>query len=300
MMSCLAMTFSQLEIFAWIAELRSFTATAEKLGITQSAVSHALKSLEQDWQVNLIARHNNQVELTATGQQLLIHVKELLSISHTLEQEVQALHGLNQGTLRIGSFGASSSILLLPEILEIFQQQYPNIEIYIDEGDDQDVCQWLQERRIDVGFVLLPNTQFDCVPLLNDIFVALIPKTHHLAKYSTIQPEQLAQESFIMTLAGSQKQVELIFQQFQVQPKIKYRISQILSIISMVNNQLGISVVSDMVLTQKLLALYPNVVKRPFSPNLKRSIGLAVKNNKHLSPATKAFIQIAQQVWQSA
>ena len=62
-----------------------------------------------------------------------------------------------------------------------------------------------------------------------------------------------------------------------MKPDIKFYVSQILSIVSMVHNQLGISIVSDMVITKELLSLYPNVVKR-FKPNLKRSIGLAVKN----------------------
>ena len=256
------MTFTQLEIFALIAELKSFTATAEKLGISQSAVSHALKSLEQQWGINLISRSQSDIELTTTGQQLLTHVKELLSISDTLEKEVAAIHGLNEGTLRIGSFGASSSIYLLPEILEAFRQRYPKIEIYIDEGEDKEVAQWLLERRIEVGFLIMPDERFDTFPLIEDRFVALIPSGYPLAK-----------------------------------PDIKLYVSQILSIVSMVHNQLGISIVSDMVITKELLSLYPNVVKRPFKPNLKRSIGLAVKNKKHISPAVKAFIEVAQEVW---
>ncbi len=100
-----------------------------------------------------------------------------------------------------------------------------------------------------------------------------------------------------MTMAGSRHQVELILKNFNVKPDIKFYVSQILSIVSMVHNQLGISIVSDMVLTKELLSLYPNVVKRPFKPNLKRSIGLAVKNKKHMSPAAKAFIEVAQSVW---
>ncbi|MDU6100248.1 MAG: LysR family transcriptional regulator, partial [Acinetobacter sp.] len=155
------MTFTQLEIFALIAELKSFTATAEKLGISQSAVSHALKSLEQQWGINLISRTQSDIELTTTGQQLLPHVKELLSISDTLEKEVAAIHGLNEGTLCIGSFGASSSIYLLPEILETFRRRYPKIEIYIDEGEDKEVAQWLLERRIEVGFLIMPDERFD-------------------------------------------------------------------------------------------------------------------------------------------
>lgn len=289
------MTFTQLEIFALIAELKSFTATAEKLGISQSAVSHALKSLEQQWGINLISRSQSDIELTTTGQQLLTHVKELLSISDTLEKEVAAIHGLNEGTLRIGSFGASSSIYLLPEILESFRQRYPKIEIYIDEGEE--VAQWLLERRIEVGFLIMPDERFDTFPLIEDRFVALIPNSYSLAQQLYIDPAQLENCPFIMTMAGSRHQVELILKNFNVKPDIKFYVSQILSIVSMVHNQLGISIVSDMVLTKELLSLYPHVVKRPFKPNLKRSIGLAVKNKKHMSPAAKAFIEVAQSVW---
>jgi len=291
------MTFTQLEIFALIAELKSFTATAEKLGISQSAVSHALKSLEQQWGINLISRTQSDIELTTTGQQLLTHVKELLSISDTLEKEVAAIHGLNEGTLRIGSFGASSSIYLLPEILESFRQRYPKIEIYIDEGEDKEVAQWLLERRIEVGFLIMPDERFDTFPLIEDRFVALIPSLYPLAQQLYIDPAQLENCPFIMTMAGSRYQVELILKNFNVKPDIKFYVSQILSIVSMVHNQLGVSIVSDMVITKELLSLYPNVVKRPFKPNLKRSIGLAVKNKKHMSPAVKAFIEVAQSVW---
>ncbi|WP_151964376.1 LysR family transcriptional regulator [Acinetobacter oleivorans] len=291
------MTFTQLEIFALIAELKSFTATAEKLGISQSAVSHALKSLEQQWGINLISRSQSDIELTTTGQQLLTHVKELLSISDTLEKEVAAIHGLNEGTLRIGSFGASSSIYLLPEILESFRQRYPKIEIYIDEGEDKEVAQWLLERRIEVGFLIMPDERFDTFPLIEDRFVALIPNQFPLAQQLYIDPAQLENCPFIMTMAGSRYQVELILKNFNVKPDIKFYVSQILSIVSMVHNQLGVSIVSDMVITKELLSLYPNVVKRPFKPNLKRSIGLAVKNKKHMSPAVKAFIEVAQSVW---
>lgn len=291
------MTFTQLEIFALIAELKSFTATAEKLGISQSAVSHALKSLEQQWGINLISRTQSDIELTTTGQQLLTHVKELLSISDTLEKEVAAIHGLNEGTLRIGSFGASSSIYLLPEILETFRQRYPKIEIYIDEGEDKEVAQWLLERRIEVGFLIMPDERFDTFPLIEDRFVALIPSGYPLAQQLYIDAAQLENCPFIMTMAGSRHQVELILKNFNVKPDIKFYVSQILSIVSMVHNQLGVSIVSDMVLTKELLSLYPNVVKRPFKPNLKRSIGLAVKNKKHMSPAAKAFIEVAQSVW---
>nr|WP_174506534.1 LysR family transcriptional regulator [Acinetobacter sp. Marseille-Q1620] len=294
------MTFTQLEIFALIAELKSFTATAERLGISQSAVSHALKSLETHWGVSLISRAQSDIELTETGQKLLSHVKELLSISSTLEQEVSAIHGLYKGTLRIGSFGASSSIVLLPLILEEFRKQYPKIDVYIDEGDDSEIPQWILERKIDVGFIISPDDRFDVFPLIEDIFIALVPRTYPIAKSKAIPVQALADYPFIMTTAGSQKYVKQLLKQFNIQPQIKCHFSQMLTIISMVNQQTGICIVADMALNQNLLSLYPDVCKRPLKPNIRRSIALAVKNKKHISPATQAFIKIAQAVLSKA
>jgi len=98
-----------------------------------------------------------------------------------------------------------------------------------------------------------------------------------------------------MTRAGSQSHVEKLLQQHQIQPKITYQMSQLLTILNMVNLQEGIAIVADMAMPKELLALHPHVVKRPLSPNTQRQIGLAVKNQQLISPACKAFIELAQQ-----
>lgn len=290
------MTFTQLELFVLVADLKSFTAAAERTGISQSAVSHAIKSLEKEWRLSLLSRNQIDIELTEAGQTLLTHAKELLNLNQTIKQQVSALHGLHEGVLRIGSFGASCSIHLLPQLLEAYQQRYPKIDIYIDEGDDQDIAKWLNERKIDVGFMVLPDERFDAFDLMVDHFVMLVPKNHVLAQQQSIHPKELNQLPFIMTTAGSQPYVTEILRTYHVKPQINYHFSQLLTIISMVNNQLGLSMVADMAISPSLLAQYPNVVKRPLRPALKRPIGLAVKNKKHMSPATKAFIELAQQL----
>ena len=99
------MTFSQLEIFLLVAKHQSFSNAAKQLGISQSAVSHAIKSLEHFWRVQLFSREQNKVVLTAIGQQLRIHAQEILNTAQVMQQQVAATHGLQQGTLRIGSFG---------------------------------------------------------------------------------------------------------------------------------------------------------------------------------------------------
>lgn len=290
------MTLTQLEIFSKLAELKNFTHTAQQLNISQSAISHALKALEKKWHTQLFYRNNNEVELTAAGQRLRPYVNEILNVAHMIHQEVMDLKGLKVGTLRIGSFGASSSNVLIPLILKQFAQQYPEVEVLVIEGTDKEVLQWIDERKVDLGFVVLPETRFDSFALLEDIFVALLPKDLEIAQKPAVQLQELLDHPFIMTSAGSQNHVMELFKAAQLTPQIKYNLSQILSILNMVNQGAGVSIVADLALDTNILSLYPNVVKRPLSPNIKRSIGLAVKNKQQMSPTAKAFVELAVQL----
>lgn len=290
------MTLTQLEIFSKLAELKNFTHTAQLLNISQSAISHALKSLEKKWETQLFYRNNNEVELTAAGQRLLPYANEILTVAHMIQQEVMDLKGLKTGTLRIGSFGASSSNVLIPLILKQFAQHHPEVEVLVMEGTDKEVLQWIDERKVDLGFVVLPETRFDSFALLEDIFVALLPNDLEIAQKPAVQLQELLDHPFIMTSAGSQNHVMELFKAAQLTPQIKYNLSQILSILNMVNQGAGVSIVADLALDTNILSLYPNVVKRPLSPNIKRSIGLAVKNKQQMSPTAKAFVELAVQL----
>ncbi len=108
------MTLTQLEVFTTVAELKSFTLAAMKLNISQSAVSHAIKSLEKDLNVMLFTREQNQTTLTEIGKTLLLRSHHMLNIQESMKQEALASNGLKAGILRIGSFGPGSSLNLLP------------------------------------------------------------------------------------------------------------------------------------------------------------------------------------------
>jgi DNA-binding transcriptional LysR family regulator len=291
------MTLGQLQIFVRVAQLQNVSLAAKQLQISQSAVSHALKNLEQNWQIKLFSREGQQMLLTPIGQTLLQHAKVMLATEQTMQQEVAALHGLQRGQLRIGSFGASASIHLLPELIQAYRQKYPNIEIFVDEGTDHQVTEWILHQQVDIGFAVLPNLQLDTYPLLRDIFIALVPKSYAIAQQPRIAIEQIQDYPFIMTHAGSQTHVEKLLKKHQVSPKIQYQVSQLLTILNMVNQQEGIAIVADMAMSNALLKLHPDLVKRPLWPNTERQIGLAVKNQRLMSPATRAFIALAQQLY---
>ena len=288
------MTFTQLEIFVLVTELGGFTAAGEKLGISQSAVSHALKQLESEWGVTLLSRSKSGIEVTEVGRDLLVRVRELLGISEAISQEVSAIRGLNRGMLRIGSFGPSSSLMLLPRILEQFRERYPQIEVCVEEGSDDVVAQWIAERRVDIGFVVLPDHRFETQPLIEDQFIAVLPVHHPLAGQNSVQLRDLCSDPFIMTTAGAAAHVERLFGAAGLRPRVKHRYSQIITIIKMVEYGAGISIVSDLALSDQVMATSPGVIKKPLTPVAGRSVGLAVPSLKHASPAVHAFLKTAR------
>ncbi|MCY1401339.1 HTH-type transcriptional regulator GltC [compost metagenome] len=285
------MTLTQLEIFSLVAELHGFTAAANRLGISQSAVSHALKSLELELGVELLRRHQSQVELSDIGQQLLLRARAMLGLANTLRQEAADARGMKRGTLRIGSFGPTSSIKLLPLILQQYRAAHPGIEVHIDEGPDRQVLQWLEERRIDIGFVVLPEERFDTVALIEDQMVALLPADHPLAVHDSLNLKDLCAFPFVLTEAGSSELVSRLFTAARLTPNIRYRCSQLISTLDVVARGDGVTVVAEGSLPNQIDR---RCVKKPLSPAVLRQVGLAVLDRRQASPATLAFIRLAE------
>jgi DNA-binding transcriptional LysR family regulator len=286
------MTLTQLEIFSLVAELRGFTSAASRLGISQSAVSHAIKSLEQELGVELIHRHQMLIELTDIGQQLLQRARGILGLAETMRQEATDARGMKRGTLRIGSFGPTSSMRLLPSILDQYRKEYAGIEVHIDEGPDRQVIQWLQDRRIDIGFVVLPEDKFDTYPLVEDQMVALIPSAHELASRETVTLQDLCSGPFILTEAGSAELVSRLFLSAKLSPNIRYRSSQLISTLETVARGDGITILAELALPVRGQGA-SGYMQKQLNPQVKRSVGLAVLDERQSSPAAKAFITLA-------
>ncbi|MCM2294353.1 LysR family transcriptional regulator [Allorhizobium sp. BGMRC 0089] len=284
------MTLTQLEAFVVVVERKSFTLAAAQLKISQSGVSHAIKSLEDELGVELLHRHQGYVEPTDIGSSLLRHARTLLGLAETMRQEAFDARGMKRGTLRIGSFGPTSTLCLLPEILANYRKKFPDIVIHIDEGPDRQVVQWLMDRRVDVGFVVLPEEQFDTYPLVEDQMVALLPSDHALASQTSVTLRDMCADPFVLTEAGSAELVSRLFLAAKLQPNIRYRTSQLLSTLTTVARGDGVTIVAESSLPDN----FPlRLVKKALNPAVKRSVGLAVNDERQSSPAAKAFISLA-------
>ena len=108
-------------------ELGSFTKAAESLGYTQSAVSRMIADLEKEWKVTLLERNKSNLNLTADGMSILPYAKKLCNEYERLKMQVDSIHGLEKGVIRIGTF-SSVATHWLPNIIKEFQKDYPGID----------------------------------------------------------------------------------------------------------------------------------------------------------------------------
>ena len=277
------MTLTQLEIFSTVAARRGFTAAALQLGISQSGVSHAIEALEQEFGVALLRRGKN-LELTDVGARLLRQAQAMLGLAESMRQEASDAQGMKRGTLRIGSFGPTASLRLLPPVLEKYRAVYPGIEVHVDEGPDGEVAQWLTDHRVDIGFVTLPDERFDTFPLMEDQMVALLPLAHPLAKKNAVTLEELCASPFAMTRAGSEDIIGGLFRALRLHPTIRWRSLQLVSTIAAVARGEAVSIA-------------PGYVKKPLRPAARRQVALATPDARRMSPAAREFIRMAQEVF---
>lgn len=285
------MTFTQLEVFAALARAGSFSRTAALLGITQSAVSHAIRGLETELGLTLFQRDGGTSTLTEAGARLLARSNDILQQREALQQEAATARGQARGTLRIASFGSTSSLRLLPALLNAYAHAQPEVEVHVEEQDDATVVRWLLEQRAEIGFVTLPDERFETLPLVRDEFVAVLPDSHRLAKRRQLQLTDLDGEPFIHTGAGSGAAIDRMLADAGARPRLLYRFEQLSSILGFVAQGHAVAVAARLALPDEA----PGVVYRPLQPRQHRVTGLAVRSRKRLSPAAVAFMGVARQ-----
>jgi len=280
-------TLLQLEILKEVIDTGSFTKAGEKLGLTQSAVSHAIAGLELEFGVSLVNRSRAGIFLTHAGELILSHVREVLNQTEQIKQKISAMTGQMTGTIRIGCF-SSVATKVLPGILGQFTSNYPAVVIEFIEGSYSDMERFTSSGFVDIGFVLLPNNELEVFPLIQDEYVVVFPEKHPLSQKSAISISEIAHEPFIMPLAGCELFVKKAFEEAKVNTNVRFRIEHNNTILAMVKSGLGVSMVPELVFTP------PGIRTVKFTPKIYRKVGLGIRSFKSATPAVRTFIRNAQ------
>jgi len=282
------MNLIKYEIFSKVVECESLTKAGERLNLTQSAVSHAIASLEREIGLSLLIRNRSGVQLTNNGERLIVHIREILQMKEKLNQEIAAIKGIDQGTVRVGTF-SSVSIQWLPGILKQFHEQFPLIDVKLFDGNYHEIEESIAAGISDLGFVNLPTTDpmLEVIPLQQDRMMCVLPLDHPLYNHAVIRIDQIKEEPFIMPIAGCDNDIKRIFKEHHIVPSIKFELEDDQAILAMVQNGLGISILPELILSS-----FPHdVCIRPLEGAYYRSIGIAVKSLRDCSPAAQKLIE---------
>ncbi len=269
-----------------IVETGSFTKAAEALGYTQSGISQMVRSLENELSLTLLLRSRTGITLTPEGRVLLPFLQRLVNDGRELHEKAKELSGLESGVVRIGTFSSVSS-RWLPWLLKEFGRRYPNIRFTLHQGDYTSIPQWIRMGTVDFGFVNpLAVSDLKTVDLAGDPLLAVLPEDHPLASLSAVPLTALSNEPFLLVEEGTLSEPLDAFAAQRLTPNVRFRIHDDYTILSMVEQGLGVSILSEMVLGRT----DHRIVTRPVDPPITRTIGIAFQNKEALPMAARYFI----------
>jgi len=277
------MNMAQLRAFAGVAEEGSVSDAADQLGLTQSAVSHALASLERELGSQLVVRDRTGCSLTELGIRLLPDATEVLRHADRIAEVAAAETGLRQGQLRIGTIPSASSVLL--PLIAQFKRRYPGISVAVFEGTDGEVSDWIGQRTVEVGVVTGPRPDLETVSLAEDEMLAAVPSGHHLASRESISLRDLAGQPFLLSAGGCEPIIRRLHDQHHVAFAPASRVTDMATLLAMVREGLGVSIIPTLSFGDRR----DGITALPLRPPAPRSLLLAAKD-AGLSPAACTFL----------
>ncbi len=290
----------KLQIFVTVAQEGSFSAAAERLYVTQSAVSQHVKTLEKSLGRPLFQRGRRGVKLTPHGEILLRYAHEIFALMGEAEAALVNVENLTEGRLSIGAT-PGISIYLVPEWVQRFRSRYPQLSVALKTGVTAQVVADVLEQQVDLGFVEgeledLKPSRLNVVALQEVEQVVVVGFKHPWWDKAAIQIEDLHQQSFIVRPPDSQSRVWLdqALNNYGIEPQIGAEFDNLESIKRSViaGNCLTIlpSYIAQNEVDQGLLHLVP-IAGQP----LKRVLKLISARDVPYSALERAFLDVLSQ-----
>jgi DNA-binding transcriptional LysR family regulator len=279
------MTEAQLRAFVAVAECAGFGEASRRLHLSQPGVSRAVKGLEVELGGPLLVRERGAVSLTALGERALVRSRAILAEAEAMRQEVDEQRGVASGSLRLGSM-PSVSASVLPRMLARLERRHPALSVTVLDGHDDELVAWARAGTVDLAVVAGEHPGLEQQPLLTDEFLAVLPAGHRLASGPAVDRAALAGEPFILTQAGCERLVLAALGAAGVVPDVRYEVTEASTILAMVAERLGVSVVPGLAAPDPP----PSVVLLPLRPRAERRLSLAYAAGRRLSPACVAFL----------
>lgn len=277
-------------VFLKVVETGSFTRAAQELDYTQSAVSQMVQTLEEELCATLFHRSKSGITLTPDGQEYLPFIRAVCNACDELRRKRREMEGLEGSVIRIGTF-TSVSRNWLPLLIKQFKELYPSVQFELLQGEYTNISQWIKEGSVDFGFVNPTAVSgLKTIPLYQDEMLAVLCPGHPLAVQKRLTLRSLAAEPFILLDEGEHSVVLDAFASEGLTPNLQYKVYDDYSIVSMVEQGLGVSVLYRPVLQN----IAQNLVTLPLDSPVTRTVAVACRDSRALSGASRTFLHFIE------
>jgi len=238
-------TFRQLETFAAVSRLNSFTKAADALHLTQPAVSIQIKQIVDTVGLPLFEQNGRDIALSPAGEELLKTVRSLDDIWNRFESAIDELKGLKRGKLRVAL--VTTAKYFLPRMLGAFCKHYPEIDLELEIANRENIVQRLRNNQDDIYVMSYPPDDLDIVrrPFLDNEYVVVAPSSHWAVGKQLSLPE-LAGEPFLLREVGSGSRhvIDQHMRESGTQLKVRLALASNEAIRDLVITGMGLSVLS--------------------------------------------------------
>lgn len=280
------MTLLTYQVFKTVADIGSFHKAADILGLTPSAISHTISSMESELGFSVLTRSKSGITLTNYGEHLLPYVNAVLNSDESLQQVVSEINGLKSGKVKIGVF-SSVCTNWLPDILRSFQEKYERIDIEVFQGTYDDVYYWIKNGVVDLGFLSVSSAKdIPIEPLFEDPLVCVLPKGKKDSKNPAfVDIEEMRQHQFVTQRDCTDADIQNFLKKNHLRIQSNYHVVDDLSTVKLVEKGFGICLMPELVMSD----IPYQVDVYPIQPKACRIIGIAAMNPGFMAPAVRTM-----------
>jgi len=287
----------RMKVLREVAARGSFSAAAESLSFTQSAISQQVAALERETGAKLLERGARGVRLTDAGRALVCHADAILARLDDAEEELAALAGLRGGRLRLASF-QSAGATLVPRAVAAFRSRHPEVELSMVEAEPDDAQERLRSGEIDLALVYdfepVPGSlgdDLELAPLIDDTYEAVLAKDHPLAARRRVRMADMREDPWIASSprSGCRAITERACSDAGFEARVAFEADETTSAMALVAAGVGVTIFPRLALNP----LHPGVVARSLGRDAPvRRIWAARLADGYRSPASEAMLQI--------
>ena len=290
------MELRQLRAFQAIARNGSAAAAASELHLTASALSHALKALESELGCRLFDRVGQGLRLNAAGERFLAEIEPHLTGLASAPEQVRQLVRGGHTRLRLGA-AASACKHILPRVIRDLQKAFPRLEVRIESGTSAQLIAQVRNQEMDLALCVAPESEpgLRSHPVFADELMFTFAPSHRWGNGSTITPEEMATQPFILSQrhSASGRLVSSLFRRLGVTAPVVMEVGSIEAIKEFVQLDLGVAMLPPWVAERELRR---GVLRmRPTGPKpLRREWVVLHQVRRKLTPAEGRFIRLCR------